>query len=439
VQPGAGSLFKPLAHGPAAVIKLIRLSEKSKEIMTSEKENKGDAFLSGIKILDLADQKASFGTKLLADLGARVIKIEKPGGDPARKTARNGRKSSPSRPSPSFYYHNTNKLGITLNLEHPKGKELLFRLVKRNDVVVETFSPGYLQKQGLGFDRLTEANPGIILVSVTGYGQSGPKKDYKTCDLVAAASGGQMYVTGAPDSYPLQQYGEQSYLAASLFAAVAILIAVRRQRRGGKGQHIDIALQEAVLSTLEHIVLQYFSDHVTPKRQGKMHWNHLFHILPCQDGFIQLTLFEQWETLVEWMDSEGMAADLTAKKWRDNEYRLKHLDHIITVLESWTKTHKTAELFKLGQLMQFPWAPVQSPTQILSCPQLKARDFFTNIKHPDITRPLRYPKIPFKFNESLPASAKRAPLVAEDNRTIYCQELGISERELKRLLSEGVI
>ena len=205
-----------------------------------------DALLSGIRILDLADQKASFGTKLIADMGARVIKIEKPGGDPARETANNSRKSPSSRQNLSFYYHNTNKLGITLNLEHPQGKDLFLRLVKKNDVVVETFPPGYLQKRGLGFDRLTEANPGIILASVTGFGQSGPKKDYKTCDLVAAASGGQMYVTGAPDSYPLQQYGEQSYLAASLFAAVAILIAVRQQRRSGKGEHIDIALQEAV-------------------------------------------------------------------------------------------------------------------------------------------------------------------------------------------------
>jgi benzylsuccinate CoA-transferase BbsE subunit len=407
--------------------------------MKPARQNMRATLLSGIKILDLADQKASFGTKLLADMGARVIKIEKPLGDPARKTANSSRKSPPFRSGFSFYYHNTNKLGITLNLEHPTGKDLFLRLVKKNDVVVETFPPGYLQKQGLGFERLREAKPDIILASVTGYGQSGPKKDYKTCDLVAAASGGQMYVTGAPDSYPLQQYGEQSYMAASLFTAVAILITVRRQRRSGKGEHIDISLQEAVLSTLEHIALQYFYDHVTPKRQGKLHWNHFFYILPCQDGFIQLTLFEQWETLVEWMDSEGMAADLTAKKWRDNEYRLKHLDHIITVLKNWTKTHTTDELFKLGQLMQFPWAPVQSPTQILSCPQLKARDFFMDITHPDFTRPLRYPRIPLKFSEPLRDPDKRAPLAAEDNRTIYCQELGISEGEFKRLSSEGVI
>jgi benzylsuccinate CoA-transferase BbsE subunit len=407
--------------------------------MNPPTENKKEAVLSGMNILDLADQKASFGSKLLADMGARVIKIEKPGGDPDRKMEIGGQTSSSAQPSLSFFYHNTNKQGITLNLEHPRGRELFVRLVKRSDVVVETFPPGYLEKQGLGFSRLREANPGIILASVTGYGQSGPKKNDKACDLTAAASGGQMYVTGSPGSYPLALYGQQSHLAASLFAAVAILLAFHRQRRTGTGEHIDISLQEAVISSTEHLVLQYFYQQVIPKRQGRLHWNHLFYILPCRDGFIQMTLTEQWETLVEWMDTEGRAEDLTHKKWQDNEYRLKHLDHIIEVLQRWTKTHTTDELFKLGQLMQFPWAPVQSPIQILNCPQLKARDYFQEIRHSDIARPLRHPKLPLKFSESMPGPFRRAPAAGEDNRKVYQEELGISKAELKILTAQGII
>ena len=395
--------------------------------------------LSGMNILDLADQKASFGSKLLADMGARVIKVEKPGGDPARKMAGGGPKSASAQTNLAFSYHNTNKQGITLNLEHARGRELFLRLVRRSDVVVETFPPGYLEKQDLGFSRLSEANPGIILVSVTGYGQSGPQKNDHACDLIAAASGGQMSVTGLPDSYPLALYGQQSYLAASLFAAVAILIAFRRQQRTGAGEHIDISLQEAVISSTEHLVLEYFYHHLIPRRQGRLHWNHLFYIFPCRNGFIQMTLTEQWETLVEWMDTEGRAEDLTDKKWLDNEYRLKHLDHIIEVLQRWTKTHTTDELFKLGQLMQFPWAPVQSPTQILDCPQLKARNYFKDIEHPDTGRPLRYPKLPLKFSETMPAPSNRAPVAGEDNYKIYHEEMRIPEGELKILAAKGVI
>jgi crotonobetainyl-CoA:carnitine CoA-transferase CaiB-like acyl-CoA transferase len=407
--------------------------------MSAKTQKNKDALLSGLNILDLADQKASFGSKLLADLGARVIKVEKPGGDPARNTKGGGQKLAWSQARLSFSYHNTNKQAVTLNLEHPRGRELFLKLVKRSDAVVETFAPGYLKKQGLGFSRLSEINPGIILTSVTGYGQSGPKKNDEACNLTAAASGGQMYVTGYPDSYPLALYGQQAYLAAALFAAVAILIALHRRRLTGKGEHIDISLQEAVISSTEHLVFQYFYQHLVPKRQGRLHWNRLFHILPCRDGFIQMTLTEQWETLVEWMDAEGRAEDLTAKKWQDNDYRLKHQDHIIEVLKRWTKTHTTDELFKLGQLMRFPWAPVQSPARILDCPQLKARDFFQEIRHPGSDRPLRYPKLPFKFSESLPIPCKRAPMAGEDNRRIYHQELGISEAELKILAAQGII
>jgi benzylsuccinate CoA-transferase BbsE subunit len=396
-------------------------------------KNNRDTLLSGMRILDLADQKASFSGKLLADLGARVIKVERPGGGPDRNPQDGGQANL------TFSYHNTNKQAVTLNLEHPRGRELFLRLVKRSDAVLETFAPGCLKKLGLGFDRLREANPGIILASVTGYGQSGPQKDDRSCNLTAAAAGGQMYVTGCPDSFPLALAGQQSYLAASLFAAIAVLMAFRRRRHTGTGEHIDISLQEAVLSSTEHLVLQYFYQHVIPGRQGPLHWNHLFHILPCRDGFIQMTLTEQWETLVEWMDAEGRAEDLTAEKWRNGEYRLKHLEHVIEVLQRWTKTHTTDELFKLGQLMQFPWAPVQSPTQILNCPQLKARDYFQDIAHPEAARPLRYPKLPFKFSEPLGTPCRRAPAAGEDNRRIYHEELGISEGDLKILAAQGII
>jgi benzylsuccinate CoA-transferase BbsE subunit len=324
-----------------------------------------EGLLNGVRVLDLADEKASFCSKLLADMGACVIKVERPGGDPSRRMGPFGGDSPHPEKSLLFEYHNTNKRGITLNLEHPEGKEIFFRLLKRNDIVVETFPPGHLKDLGLGFEVLNEVSQKIILVSVTGFGQEGPRSRFKSCDLVASAFGGQMYVSGSPSSPPLKAFGEQPYYTASLFAAIATLLALRKRATSGKGEHIDISLQEAVASTLEHVIVRYFYEQIIPKRQGGLHWDRSFCILPCKEGHLFMAPFQQWETLVEWMNNEGMAEDLRDEKYREEAYRLSQYDHIVEVLERWTRTHTTDELFQPGQLMRFPWAPVLSPKETL--------------------------------------------------------------------------
>jgi len=395
--------------------------------------------LQRIRILDLADEKASFGSKLLADLGACVIKVEKPGGDPSRSIGPFlGNSPHPER-SLFFYYNNTNKRGITLNLEHPGAKEIFFKLVKSVDVVVESFSPGHLKKLGLDFEILKGINPQLILVSVTGFGQNGPRNQFQSCDLVASAYGGQMYVSGSPTASPLKSFGEQSYYTASLHAAIGILLGLRKRVHSGKGEHIDISLQEAVVSTLDHVMVRYFYENTIPRRRGSLHWDNSFCILRCKDGHILLTPFQQWETLVGWMDSEGMAEDLKEEKWREEEYRLRNSGHIIEVLHRWTKTHTTQELFELGQLMRFPWAPVYSPGQVLESPQLKARGFFIDVAHPETCTFFKYPGMPYQFGDSLMKRWKRAPVIGEDNVQVYQKELGLTEKQIERLYSIGVI
>ena len=393
------------------------------------------SLLEGIQILDLADEKASFCTKLLADMGASVIKVERPGGDLSREIGPFlGNCPHPER-SLFFLHHNTNKLGITLSLEHSEGKKIFCKLADRADVVVESFSPGYLKDLGLSFEILIRTNPKLILVSVTGFGQDGPRSQYKSCDLVASACGGQMYVSGSPSTPPLKPFGEQSYYAASFFAAIGILLALRKRNRSGKGEHIDISLQEAVVSTLEHVMIQYFYEKTIPKRQGSLHWNNSFCILPCKDGHILMSLFQQWETLVEWIGSEDMAEDLKAEKYKGEEFRQNHRDHIIEVLQRWTKTHTANELFESGQLMRFPWAPVYSPKEVPENPQLKSRGFFVEVGHPEMGTLIQYPGAPYKFDSRSLDRWKRAPLIGEDNVEIYQRELGLSEEELKRLSS----
>jgi len=390
-------------------------------------------------VLDLSDEKASFCSKLLADIGARVIKIEQPGGDPSRRIGPFLKDSSHDEGSLSFLYNNTNKLGITLNLVHPEGKRLFFHLVKRTDVIVETGPPGYMEGLGLGYEVLRQRRPKLILASVTGFGQSGPRKQDASCGLVASAYGGQMYVTGSPQQAPLKFYGEQPHVTASLFAAIGILLALRKRARSGEGEHIDISLQEAVASTLDHVMVRYFYEQFVPRREGTLHWNRLYCTMPCKDGFIRMTVNWQWDTLVEWLEQEGMAEDLIDKEWQDEAYRRDNVDHILEVLGRWTKTHSVNELFESGQLMNFPWAPVHSPQEILASPQLETRGFFVDPDQPGTSAGPKYPGLPYRFSPPLDLPRKRAPSIGEDNVSIYHGELGISLEELKRIHAVGAI
>jgi len=399
-----------------------------------ETRDKMGSPLEGVKVLDLADEKASFCSKLLADLGASVIKAEKSEGDASRGFGPFwGEEPHPNR-SLFFNYNNMNKLGITLNLDHAEGRSLFRRLIEKHDIVVETFPPGHLKELGLGFEALSEINEKLILVSVTGFGQNGPRSHYSSCDIVASAFGGQMCVSGSLSTPPLRPFGEQSYAAASLYAAMGILLALRRRRQTGKGEHIDISLQEAVVSALDHVMVRYFYEKVVPRRQGERSWNNASCILPCKNGHIFITFFPQWETLVEWMASEGMADDLRDDRWRNEAYRLVHFDHILQVVKRWTLTHTSDELFELGQLMHFPWAPVHSPQEVLDNPQLKARHFFIDVSHPEIDTPLTYPRAPYQWRSSL-ERRKRSPRVGEDNVEVYQGQLGLSEEEMQRLRS----
>ncbi len=398
-------------------------------------------FLDGLRILDLADEKASFCTKLLADMGARVIKVEQPGGDASRNIGPFFKTTSRLKTSIPFFYSNTNKLSITLDLEQDEGKSLFFKLVPYTDVIVETFDPGDLKRMGLDFKALNRHNPKLILASVTGFGQNGPRRKFKTSDMIASAYGGQMYVCGSASAPPLKSCDDQPYYAASLFATTAILLAWRNRASTGTGEHIDISLQASVTATLEHVMVRYFSEDIIFRRQQSLHWNGGFVVLPCKDGFMHVTLFQKWQTLIEWLSTEGKAEDLADEKWLDEDYRRQHLGHVITVLKKWTRTHTIDEIFELAQLMRFPWAPVRSPNEVLHSPQLNERQFFMQQEYAASGKRkiVRYPGFPYKTSSKIAARANPAPTPGEHNEMIYRRELGLSEKNLKRLYDRNVI
>ena len=395
--------------------------------------------LARLRVLDLTDEKASFCSKLLADVGAEVIKIERPGGDTSRRLGPFWKDNPHPENSLFFWYNNTNKLGITLDLENNEGRRIFLKLARQADVVIETFAPGYLDRIGLSYEVLSKKNRRLILASITDFGQTGPYNSYKSCAIVASALGGQMYVCGKPGAPPLQPYGQQPYYTASLFAAVGIFIALLERNRSGRGQHIDISLQEAVAATLDHVMVRYFGEKTVPTRQGSLHWTGTADLVPCQDGYILVSFDQAWETLVGLLDSEGMAADLKEKKWREENYRRQHAHHIIEVLASWTRTHTTDELFKLGQLMRLPWAPINSIPEVFHSPQLEARDFFISVKHPEAKTSFVYPGAPYKFSSSSLNLWQCAPFIGEDNTKVYHEELGFSREEMANLSATNVI
>ena len=275
----------------------------------------GDAILTGYTVLDLTDEKGSLCVKLLSSMGAKVIRTS--------------------------IKDNTN----------------LLNMVKKADVLIETYQPGYLASLGMGYKDLAEINPRLVMVSITHFGQSGPYRDLKSSDLVNQALGGWLSVTGEADK-PLKLCGEQSYNTASLFAVNGVLLALWQRQKTGKGQYIDISIMECVAASLDHVLPRFFYEGVVAERQGSRHWNNAFDILPCRDGYILVSLHLHWDTLVEWLASEGMAEDLTDARWKDGDERNRHIDHILKVLGKWTSSHGVDELVEKGQLMRFPWAGI---------------------------------------------------------------------------------
>ena len=348
--------------------------------------------LSGIRVLELSGRWTGFCGRLLSDLGAEVLLAEPPGGSVARRSGPFlSDEPGPDR-SLSFWYDNAGKSGLTFNINVQSDRERLLQLVQSCDIVVESCPPGGLDAAGLGYEALRPINPALIMASITGFGLKGPYSGYKSCGLVASAAGGQMYPCGLPGRQPLQPCGDQPYRLASLFAACGILMALRHREHTGRGQHIDISLQEAAAAALEHVTVQYFHDKVVARRLGSLQWNGASDLFPGRDGYLLLTFNREWDTLVELLGQRDMAAELGQPAWRDEDYRRRHVEDIQEVLTFWTCQHDRDELFRLGQDMRFPWAPVASIADVLYNPQLRARGFFVPASHPLTGRGFEAPR-----------------------------------------------
>ena len=401
-----------------------------------------DSALSGINVLDLSQGvSGGYCTKVLADLGAQVIKVEPPFvGDSARRRGPFLNDVPNPETSAAFLYLNTGKQSITLNIESSTGTAILLELAKQADILVENFAPGFMAKLGLDYPSLAQVNPGLIMASISYFGQSGPYRDYQGNELIAFAVSGYMYLTGDEDKEPLIAGGSQGGYQSGLAAAMAIMAALNHKEFTGEGQYIDVSAIEALNSTFDGVTFYTMLERrgVMPRRAGTRlisrdpNAAYPSTLLPCKDGWVHAHHSPS--------NPEGMAFLTGNPRLEDPDVMatmMGHADEIDEMLKEWLKDHTREEIQTLAQEIRVPFTMVQSIAEVLEDPQNKARGFFVEMDHP-VAGKLRYPSPPVHMPAS-PWQPGRAPLLGEHNREVYCQRLGHSTEDLVRLRELNVI
>ena len=396
------------------------------------------------RVLDLADGMGVFCTKLLADYGADVVKVEPPTGDPGRSRGPFPKDEPHGERSIYYLYYNTNKRSITLNLETPTGQSIFRKLVGSADVVVETFPVGYMRNLGLDYESLKELNPGLVMASITPFGQTGPWKDYKSSDLIAMAASGYMQITGDPDGPPLRQGNEQSHFPGAQYAAVGILAALYyRDMLAGAGQYIDVSLQEALITyyTDAHPALAWMQRRENVTRVGTSSTLVIpLGVYPCKDGWISAGVItpREWDTLAQWVFEVTGNDEILNDMYRGgNQERAPYNDMITALFMDFTSRFTGEELFHQGQSRNLVFIPVNTVEDLLRDPQLEASHFWSELDHPGVGRH-KYP-LGVIYGDNISMANRAAPQLGQANRAVYCDELGLTPEDLVRLRGAGVI
>ena len=402
----------------------------------STKENLA---LGDLRIIDLANHFGILCGKLFADMGADVIKVERPGGDPMRSIGPFYRNHPHPERSLYWWHYNTNKRGITLNIESEEGRDILKKLVRTADALIESFPVGYLDGLGMGWEVLSQINPGLVLTSITPYGQTGPYHNHKGSEIVIQAMSGMMSTLGEPDGPPLRWAGAQAMHSASFYAAIGTMCALLARHRIGRGQRVDVSMEEASASAVENVNFMALYLNIIYKRQGGLHWTGGFKNSRASDEWLVLnSLFGDWQTLINWLDSEGMVGDLKDPKYENALVRRFEADHVYGILEEWASRYPRQELIDESQLRRLPCGPVNTVGEVAQMGHLHDRGYFHDVEHPELGTEVRYPGAPYLFHHTPWRIRRRAPLIGEDNMEVY-QELGYLPEQLAILAREGVI
>ena len=409
--------------------------------------------ISACRVLDLTDEKGFLCGKILADLGADVIKIEKPGGNGSGRIGPFWRDIPDPEKSLYWFSYNTNKRGITLDIETADGQEILKKLVQRADFVVESFPPGYMDQMGLGYEALLEINRGIVVASITPFGQKGPYGDFKASDIIIMGMSGMLYLTGDADRAPVNISIPQSHLLAGADAAVGAMIAYYHRERTGIGQHIDVSMQQSVAWFLANTIPYWEMSRTNLTRAGVLRSMNARDTLqrqvwPCKDGYVfffilgGLTGAKTSRELITWMEEEGMGDEymrnLDWESFDMGTVTQDVLDRIAKPIGEFFLSRTRKEILEAAIKRNISICSLSSMEDLVNDRNLKERNFWTEIDHPELGIKIPYPLQFAEMSETSIATRFRAPLIGEHNSEVY-GEIGLSSQDLILLKQAGVI
>ncbi len=386
--------------------------------------------LDGVKVLDLSqDIAGSFCARLLADYGAEVLKLEPPGGAALRRMGPFFHDDPHPEKSLFFLVLNLNKKGATINLETVTGQAIFKELIEHVDVVVESYQPGYLASFGLGYDDLEQLNPGLVMTSITPFGQDGPYSQYQGEEIVSYAMGMIMSVSGIQGREPLKHGGFQAQYEGGLNAAAATAMALFFQGNTGEGQHVDVSVTECVASSMMATQTMYpFMGGTQHRRraQGGM----FTHPMPCADGWIivQTGGGASWQDICDLFESPEMMDP----RFSDPAQRPQNGAELDQIIVDAIKDRSKWDLFPKAAQARILFGVVQTPGELAECPQLASRDFFREVDHPVIGR-IKVPAVLFNFSVSPYQLRCPSPTLGQNNQEIYVEGLGYSQEDFCRL------
>lgn len=370
--------------------------------------------LVGIRVLDLAGPLAWYGTKLLADLGADVIRIEPPSGDPARRRAPLVATGPAKGESLAFWHFNTSKRSECLDLTSEAGRRRLRALAREADVVVDTSLPHERAAQGLGYVALSAENPGVVVVSATPFGATGPTSGWRANDLILQAMGGLMFLAGMPTSPPSQLGGNQAEYQTGVLAACGALLGLAARAHSGHGQFVEVIGQVAVALDAENALPLWDFDRWVRPRLGVENYLLTRQLFPCKDGWVVFSIGNRWRTFRGWLEQSGLLTEeLAGPEWESAEYRKTHAKAIERACEALCESMTGDQIYRLGQDARVGVAPVRRIDDLFADPQLAARGFWQRVPHPDVEHDVTYPGPPVRLSATPWRIARRPPRPGE--------------------------
>jgi CoA:oxalate CoA-transferase len=402
--------------------------------------------LSDVRIIDLTHYIAGpYATRLLAQLGADVIKVEPPSGEGGRHLGPHGEAPpgrSPCAPDRGglFAFLNADKLGVTLNLKDGRGRELLCRLLADADLLYENFAPGTLARLGLDPDDLLARFPKLSIVSISNYGQDGPDRDAPINDIVLAGRGGWTYAVGDPEREPLSPPGSLAQYVGALYGAIGGMQALFARDLGtGRGQRVDVSLLETTVATMIYDTVAFQYTGMLRVRCGIQYAQGplLIATLRCRDGYAGLHCVsdKQFRALFEMLGRPELADD---ERFASAPARMANNTAMLELVEAFFALHDAAWLYREGQRRGIPLVPIPTVAEVLEWEQLKARHYFETIDDP-VLGPIRVPGAPLRLGSHRAAPSRPAPRLGEHNDAVLSERLGLSRGQLDHLREEGVL